>query len=65
MSVRYEMLQESLSAYRREITSLQDRNQKMAVTTQRYEHSIHTMSQDLRQANEKLALEQVMMILFR
>ncbi|KAG7235751.1 hypothetical protein INR49_002253 [Caranx melampygus] len=56
---RYEILQETVSAYRREITALQDRNQKMAATSQRHEHIIHTMSQDLRQANEKLALEEV------
>lgn len=53
------MLQETLSAYRREIAALQDRCRKMSAMTQQYEHSIHTMSQDLRQANEKLALEQV------
>ncbi|XP_068457993.1 nucleoprotein TPR-like isoform X2 [Clinocottus analis] len=58
-SKRYEMLQDTVSAYRREISALQDRNQKMAATTQRHEHIIHTMSQDLRQANEKLALEEV------
>uniref|UniRef100_A0A671VDB9 Translocated promoter region, nuclear basket protein n=1 Tax=Sparus aurata TaxID=8175 RepID=A0A671VDB9_SPAAU len=56
---RYEMLQETVSAYRREICALQDRSQKMAATAQRHEHIIHTMSQDLRQANEKLALEEV------
>lgn len=56
---RYEMLQETVSAYRREISALQDRNQKMAATAQQHEHIIHTMSQDLRQANEKLALEEV------
>lgn len=53
------MLQETVSAYRREIPALQDRNQKMAATAQRHEHIIHTMSQDLRQNNEKLALEEV------
>ncbi|XP_034039643.1 LOW QUALITY PROTEIN: nucleoprotein TPR [Thalassophryne amazonica] len=56
---RYEMVQETVSAFRREISMLQERNQKMAATTQRHEHIIHTMSQDLRQANEKLALEEV------
>uniref|UniRef100_UPI0037E77C1F nucleoprotein TPR isoform X2 n=1 Tax=Semicossyphus pulcher TaxID=241346 RepID=UPI0037E77C1F len=56
---RYEILQETVSAYRREISALQDRNQKMAATAQRHEHIIHTMSQDLRQASEKLALEEV------
>eukprot|EP00066_Takifugu_rubripes_P025342 XP_011614608.1 PREDICTED: nucleoprotein TPR-like isoform X2 [Takifugu rubripes] len=56
---RYEMLQETLSAYRREIAMLQDKSRKMSAMTQQYELSIHTMNQDLRQANEKLALEQV------
>ncbi|KAM6919272.1 LOW QUALITY PROTEIN: nucleoprotein TPR-like [Xenentodon cancila] len=56
---RYDILQETVSAYRREINALQERNQKMAATAQRHEHIIHTMSQDLRQANEKLALEEV------
>ncbi|XP_061587970.1 nucleoprotein TPR-like isoform X2 [Cololabis saira] len=58
-SKRYEILQETVSAYRREITALQERNQKMAATAQRHEHIILTMSQDLRQTNEKLALEEV------
>ncbi|XP_075935829.1 nucleoprotein TPR-like isoform X4 [Anarhichas minor] len=58
-SKRYEMLQDTVSAYRREVSALQDRNQKMAATAQRHEHIIHTMSQDLRQASEKLALEEV------
>ncbi|XP_061747344.1 nucleoprotein TPR-like isoform X1 [Nerophis ophidion] len=58
-SKRYEMLQETVTMFRREIAALQDRNQKMAATSQRHEHIIHTMSQDLRQANEKLALEEV------
>uniref|UniRef100_A0A8P4FY78 Translocated promoter region a, nuclear basket protein n=1 Tax=Dicentrarchus labrax TaxID=13489 RepID=A0A8P4FY78_DICLA len=56
---RYEMLQETVSAYRREISAIQARSQKMAATAQRHEHIIHTMSQDLRQASEKLALEEV------
>ncbi|KAM9322514.1 nucleoprotein TPR-like [Pholidichthys leucotaenia] len=55
---RYEMLQENVAAYRREIAVLQERNQKMAATAQRHEHIIHTVSQDLRQTNEKLALEE-------
>ncbi|KAM8851015.1 nucleoprotein TPR-like [Spinachia spinachia] len=58
-SKRYEMLQDNVSAYRREISALQDRNQKMSATAQQHEHVIHTMCQDLRQANEKLALEEV------
>ncbi|XP_033959662.1 LOW QUALITY PROTEIN: nucleoprotein TPR [Pseudochaenichthys georgianus] len=58
-SKRYEMLQDTVSAQRREVSALQDRNQKMAATAQRHEQIIHTMSQDLRQANEKVALEEV------
>lgn len=53
------MIQETLSAYRREIAALQDRCKKMSAVSQQYERSIHTMSQDLLQANEKLALERV------
>uniref|UniRef100_A0A8C7YYH4 Nucleoprotein TPR n=1 Tax=Oryzias sinensis TaxID=183150 RepID=A0A8C7YYH4_9TELE len=56
---RYEMLQETLAAYRREIAALQERNHKMIATTQQQEHIIHTMSHELRQATEKLALEEV------
>ncbi|XP_043990066.1 nucleoprotein TPR isoform X2 [Gambusia affinis] len=56
---RYEILQETVSAYRREISALQKSNQTMTATVQRYEHNIHTMVHDLRKANEKLALEQV------
>lgn len=53
------MLQETLAAYRREIAALQERNHKMIATTQQQEHIIHTMSHELRQATEKLALEEV------
>ncbi|XP_077579861.1 nucleoprotein TPR-like [Stigmatopora nigra] len=56
---RYEMLQETVTAFRRETSALQNRNQKIAATVQRLEHIVHTMSQDLRQTNEKLALEEV------
>ncbi|CAL1580238.1 unnamed protein product [Knipowitschia caucasica] len=56
---RYEMLQENVAAYRREITALQDRCKKMSTTSQSQERALFTMSQDLRQANEKLALEEV------
>uniref|UniRef100_A0A668ATS4 Translocated promoter region, nuclear basket protein n=1 Tax=Myripristis murdjan TaxID=586833 RepID=A0A668ATS4_9TELE len=56
---RYEMLNETASAYRREISALQDRNHKMTATAQQHEDIIHTMNQDLQQANEKLALLEV------
>ncbi|EPY80554.1 translocated promoter region (to activated MET oncogene)-like protein [Camelus ferus] len=55
-SKRYEMLQDNVEGYRREITSLQERNQKLTATTQKQEQIINTMTQDLRGANEKLAV---------
>ncbi|KAG7457192.1 hypothetical protein MATL_G00243860 [Megalops atlanticus] len=56
---RYAMLQDNMEGYRREIASLRDKSQKMAATSQRQEQIIHTMTQDLRAANEKLALAEV------
>ncbi|KAL0965926.1 hypothetical protein UPYG_G00288040 [Umbra pygmaea] len=58
-SKRYEMLQENMNAYRREIAALQEKGQKMSSTAQKHEQIIHTMSQDLRAANEKLAVTEV------
>ncbi|KAJ8409499.1 hypothetical protein AAFF_G00229000 [Aldrovandia affinis] len=56
---RYAMLQDNMEGYRREISSLRERSQNMASTSQKQEHIIHTMTQDLRAANEKLALVEV------
>uniref|UniRef100_W5KDD5 Nucleoprotein TPR n=1 Tax=Astyanax mexicanus TaxID=7994 RepID=W5KDD5_ASTMX len=47
-SKRYEMLQENMNGV-----------QKLSGTSQRYEQIIHTMTQDLREANEKLAVAEV------
>ncbi|XP_071421910.1 nucleoprotein TPR isoform X2 [Pithys albifrons albifrons] len=58
-SKRYEMLQDNVEGYRREITSLQERTQKLTATTQKQEQIINTMTQDLRGANEKLAVAEV------
>uniref|UniRef100_A0A8C9V0G5 Nucleoprotein TPR n=1 Tax=Scleropages formosus TaxID=113540 RepID=A0A8C9V0G5_SCLFO len=58
-SKRYEMLQDNVDGYRREIASLREKCQKMNTTTQKQEQIIHTMTQDLRAANEKLALAEV------
>ncbi|XP_039411548.1 nucleoprotein TPR isoform X2 [Corvus cornix cornix] len=58
-SKRYEMLQDNVEAYRREITSLHERTQKLTATTQKQEQIINTMTQDLRGANEKLAVAEV------
>ncbi|KAI1882928.1 hypothetical protein AGOR_G00239940 [Albula goreensis] len=56
---RYAMLQESMEGYRREIASLREKSQKMAGTSQKQEQIIHTMTQDLRAANEKLAVAEI------
>uniref|UniRef100_A0A7M4F817 Nucleoprotein TPR n=1 Tax=Crocodylus porosus TaxID=8502 RepID=A0A7M4F817_CROPO len=58
-SKRYEMLQDNVESYRREITSLHERTQKLTATTQKHEQIINTMTQDLRGANEKLAVAEV------
>ncbi|XP_012658027.1 nucleoprotein TPR [Otolemur garnettii] len=58
-SKRYEMLQDNVEGYRREITSLHERNQKLTATTQKQEQIINTMTQDLKGANEKLAVAEV------
>ncbi|XP_066517838.1 nucleoprotein TPR [Hoplias malabaricus] len=58
-SKRYEMLQENVNGYRREIDSLREKVQKLSGTSQRYEQIIHTMTQDLREVNEKLAVAEV------
>ncbi|MFT7809073.1 nucleoprotein TPR-like isoform X3 [Arapaima gigas] len=55
-SKRYEMLQENVDGYRREIASLRDSNQKMTTTNQKHQQAIHTLTEDLKEAKEKLAL---------
>uniref|UniRef100_A0A8C9R776 Nucleoprotein TPR n=1 Tax=Scleropages formosus TaxID=113540 RepID=A0A8C9R776_SCLFO len=55
-SKRYEMLQENVDGYRREIASLRDTNQKMSTTSQKHQQAIHTLTEDLKEAKEKLAL---------
>ncbi len=56
---RYEMLQENVNAFRREIEAHREKNQKMTATHQRHEQIIYTMTQDLREANEKLTMAEV------
>ncbi|TRY56833.1 hypothetical protein DNTS_004104 [Danionella cerebrum] len=53
---RYDMLQENMTGFRREIEALRERNQKMNATHQRHEEIIHVMTQDLRVASEKLTM---------
>ncbi|KAK7162888.1 hypothetical protein R3I93_007053 [Phoxinus phoxinus] len=56
---RYEMLQENVNGFQREIEALREKNQKMNATHQRHEQIIHTMTQDLREANEKLTMAEL------
>eukprot|EP00063_Salmo_salar_P003672 XP_013978507.1 PREDICTED: nucleoprotein TPR-like isoform X7 [Salmo salar] len=53
-SKRYEMLQDNVEGYRKEIASLMEKGQKMAAAAQKSEQTVHTMTQDLRVAQEKL-----------
>nr|XP_046156472.1 nucleoprotein TPR-like isoform X3 [Oncorhynchus gorbuscha] len=53
-SKRYEMLQDNVKGYRKEIASLMEKGQKMAAAAQKCEQTVHTMTQDLRVVQEKL-----------
>uniref|UniRef100_A0A8C4IXE1 Nucleoprotein TPR n=1 Tax=Dicentrarchus labrax TaxID=13489 RepID=A0A8C4IXE1_DICLA len=55
-SKRYEMLQDNVERYRKEIASLREKGQKMAADTQKHEQTIHTLNEDLRAAKEKLTM---------
>ncbi|XP_036437175.1 translocated promoter region b, nuclear basket protein isoform X2 [Colossoma macropomum] len=55
-SKRYEMLQDNVEGYRKEIASLREKTQKQATAVQKSEQTGHTLTQDLRAANEKLAM---------
>ncbi|KAL6486019.1 hypothetical protein MHYP_G00054110 [Metynnis hypsauchen] len=55
-SKRYEMLQDNVEGYRKEIASLREKTQKQATAVQKSEQTVHTLTQDLRAANEKLGM---------
>ncbi|XP_061739540.1 translocated promoter region b, nuclear basket protein [Nerophis ophidion] len=55
-SKRYEMLQDNVEGYRKEIASLREKEQKMTSATQKHEQTIHTLTEDLRAAQEKLSM---------
>lgn len=57
--IRYEMLQDNVEGYRKEIASLREKDQKMATAAQKHEQNIHILSEDLRAAKEKLAIAEV------
>ncbi|XP_047443060.1 translocated promoter region b, nuclear basket protein [Mugil cephalus] len=52
-SKRYEMLQDNVEGYRKEIASLREKGQKMTTATQKLEQTIHTLNEDLKAAKEK------------
>lgn len=56
---RYEMLQDNVEGYRKEIASLREKTQKQAAAGQKSEQTIHTLTQDLRAAKEKLSMVEV------
>uniref|UniRef100_A0A671WEL1 Nucleoprotein TPR n=1 Tax=Sparus aurata TaxID=8175 RepID=A0A671WEL1_SPAAU len=58
-SKRYEMLQDNVESYRKEIASLREKEQKMAAAAQKHEQTIHTLNEDLRAAKEKVAMAEV------
>ncbi|XP_028817852.1 nucleoprotein TPR-like isoform X3 [Denticeps clupeoides] len=55
-SKRYEMLQDNVEGYRREIASLRETGQRMSADLQKNQQTTHTLTQDLRAASEKLVL---------
>ncbi|TSW21800.1 Nucleoprotein TPR [Bagarius yarrelli] len=55
-SKRYEMLQDNVEGYRKEIASLREKTQKQTTTLQQSEQTVNTLAQDLRAANEKLSM---------
>lgn len=56
---RYEMLQDNVEGYRKEIASLREKAQKQAASGQKSEQTLHALTQDLRAANEKLSMVEV------
>ncbi|XP_051511668.1 nucleoprotein TPR-like isoform X2 [Myxocyprinus asiaticus] len=53
-SKRYEMLQDNVEGYRKEIASLNEKTQKQAAAIQKSEQTIHTLTQNMKEATEKL-----------
>lgn len=56
---RYEMLQDNVEGYRKEISSLREKEQKMIAAAQKQEQTVHTLNEDLRAAKEKLTMAEV------
>lgn len=58
------MLQDNVEGYRKEIASLREKDQKMATAAQKQEQTIHTLTEDLRAAKEKLKMAEVFFLFF-
>lgn len=56
---RYEMLQDNVEGYRKEIASLRDKCQKTTTASQKHEQTIVTLNEDLKAAKEKLSIAEV------
>lgn len=48
-----------MEGYRKEIASLREKTQKQVTMGQKSEQAVHTLTQDLRAANEKLSMIEV------
>ncbi|KAL2089461.1 hypothetical protein ACEWY4_014149 [Coilia grayii] len=53
-SKRYEMLQDNVEGYRKEISLLRENGQKMSAVAQKNEQAVSTLTQELNTANEKI-----------
>uniref|UniRef100_A0A3Q2D6B6 Nucleoprotein TPR n=1 Tax=Cyprinodon variegatus TaxID=28743 RepID=A0A3Q2D6B6_CYPVA len=53
---KYEMLQDNVEGYRKEIASLREKEQKMAASSQKLEQTVHTLREDLKAVNEELSM---------
>lgn len=56
---RYEMLQDNVEGYRKEIASLRDKGQKITTASQKQEQTIVSLNEDLKAAKEKLSITEV------
>uniref|UniRef100_A0A8C8M6P2 Nucleoprotein TPR n=1 Tax=Oncorhynchus tshawytscha TaxID=74940 RepID=A0A8C8M6P2_ONCTS len=61
-SKRYEMLQDNVEGYRKDIASLKEKGQKMAAVAQKNEQTVNTLTEDLRVAQEKLNMAEVVLL---
>uniref|UniRef100_A0A1A8U2U2 Nucleoprotein TPR n=1 Tax=Nothobranchius furzeri TaxID=105023 RepID=A0A1A8U2U2_NOTFU len=55
-SKRYEMLQDNVEGYRKEIALLREKEQKSIAAMQKLEQAVHTLNEDLKTAKEKLSM---------